>query len=44
MPSFVSRSMPVTRPTEDIVMPRALIPSPSGEGSTIRRMAPMAAR
>ena len=35
--------MPVTSPTDDIVMPRALMPSPSGEGSTMRRIAPIAA-
>ena len=43
-PSPASRSMAGTSPTVDIVMPRADSPSPSGAGSTSRRMAPMAAR
>ena len=43
MPSWVSLSMPGTRPTVDIVMPRAEMPSPDGAGSVSRRIAPIAA-
>ena len=43
IPSAASLSMPGTRPTVDIVTPRALIPKPSGALSVNRRIAPMAA-
>ncbi len=35
--------MPGTRPTVDMVMPRAEMPSPEGGGSVSRRIAPIAA-
>ena len=35
--------MPGTRPTVDMVMPRAEMPRPDGAGSVSRRIAPIAA-
>jgi len=43
MPSAASLSIAGTSPTVDIVMPRALMPRPSGAGSVSRRIAPIAA-
>ncbi|CAB4668746.1 unannotated protein [freshwater metagenome] len=37
MPSSVSFSIPLTRPTVETVTERALIPNPSGFGSVIFR-------